>query len=264
MSRTLKMVLNVDSRKGVKSVQNVTKSVTKMDSKTKKAGKSMAKVFAGLTVAVVGVVAAIKAVSGAYEFLKESIKLSNEQIKAETKLAAVIKATGHAAGLTMTQMTDYAEELQKITTYGDEVTISAMSMLATFKNIKGDVFKRTTKAMLDMSIIMEQDLKTSAIQLGKALNDPIKGMSALTRVGVTFTEQQIEMVNKMVEAGDVIGAQELMLKELESQFGGAAEAMRNTMGGAIIGLQNAWGDLREVIGDVFTDIVDEMMLTPIP
>lgn len=252
MSRELRMDLVVESKKGVRNVKKVTGTIKEMDGAAKKAAAGLSKGFAALAVAAVGVVAAIKSVSAAYGFLKDSIKLTNEQVKAETKLAAVLKATGHAAGLSFTQMTDYAAALQKVTTFGDEATIGGMALLATFKNIRGGVFERTTKAMLDMSTVMDQDLKSSAIQLGKALNDPVKGLAALSRVGVTFTAEQEAMVESMIEANDIIGAQNIILNELESQFGGAAEAMRTNFEGALQGVKNSFGDLREAIGELFT------------
>jgi len=74
------------------------------------------------------------------------------------------------------------------------------------------------------------------------------GMTALARSGIQFTEAQKEMVKGMVEANDTIGAQTIILAELERQFGGSAEAARNTLGGALASLRNAFGDLFEIAG----------------
>lgn len=208
--------------------------------------------FGALSKAAIGIGAAVGGVYALAKGVQAVTEAANVQEKAERKLKAVIQATGGAANLTFKEMKNYAGALQQITTFGDEVTISAMSLLATFKNIQGEVFQRTTKAALDMSTVMDQDLKSSMIQLGKALNDPLTGLSALSRVGVTFTEDQKEMIETLMESGDVMAAQGVILQELESQFGGAAEAVRDTFGGAVDALSNSWGDLLEEIGFALT------------
>lgn len=185
-------------------------------------------------------------------FMAESIELAGVQENAETKLAAVIKATGGAAGFTADELAKYAGELQAVTTYGDEATIAALSVLATFKEIKGDNFKAAAAAAQDMSTVMGQDLNSSVIQLGKALNDPVKGLTALSRVGVSFTDEQKAMIKQMVAVGDVAGAQKVILAELQSEFGGAAAAMRTTFDGMKTAASNAFGDLQEEVGFAVT------------
>jgi phage-related minor tail protein len=145
-----------------------------------------------------------------------------------------------------------ASGMQKVTTVGDEVTLGGMAILATFKQIRGEGFERSTKAALDMSAVMGQDLKSSMVMIGKAVNDPITGMSMLTRVGVTFTEQQKDMAKQMQESGDMAGAQNIILKELESQFGDTAAALREDFGGATIAAGNALGDTKEEMGFLIT------------
>ena len=111
-----------------------------------------------------------------------------EAEEVEAKLVAVLKATKHAAGFTVDELKDIATQLEDITTYDDEAIMGLQTLLATFKEIKGDEFEDATKAALDMSTVLGQDLKSSALMLGKALNDPERGMSALREAGVPFTE----------------------------------------------------------------------------
>jgi hypothetical protein len=175
------------------------------------------------------------------------IKLYQVQAQAEAKLSAVIKATGYAAGITASEMKDHAAEMQKATGIGDEITISMQAVLATFREIKGDNFKRATEAILDMSVVMKKagqdsaEVEQGAIRVGKALNDPIRGISALSRVGVQFTTQQRDQIRAMQEAGDIAGAQRVILAELEAQFGGAARAQNENV--------KAWNLLKSTIGD---------------
>jgi len=177
------------------------------------------------------------------------------QVQAEKKLEAVLNATGHAAGFSAQQMADYAAELQKTTNFGDEVTISGMAVLASFKNIQGQVFKDTIRAAQDMSSVMGQDLQSSIVQLGKAINDPIKGLSALSRVGVTFTDEQKRLIASLQASGDLMGAQKVILAELQSEFGGAAAAMLNPFEQ----VANAFGDLQESLGAIAVDLLQSVL-----
>jgi hypothetical protein len=122
-------------------------------------------------------------------------------------------------------------------------------MLLTFTNIGKDVFPAATQTVLDMSQALGQDLSASSVQLGKALNDPIKGITALSRVGVTFTADQKAMIEKMVAAGDVMGAQKLILAELATEFGGSASAAAQTFSGRMQTIQERIGDVAERLGN---------------
>lgn len=140
------------------------------------------------------------------------------------QLGAVLKSTGGAAGVTEVGAKRLATELQNLSGITRAQILTGENMLLTFTNIGGQVFPRATKAALDLSVAMKQDMKSSAIQLGKALNNPIEGITALTRVGVTFTDSQKEMIETMVKAGDIAGAQGIILTEIEKEFGGSAAA----------------------------------------
>jgi hypothetical protein len=171
-----------------------------------------------------------------------------KQEQAIAQLEAAIESTGNASGRSSQQLQAYAAELQQIGVQGDEAVLGVQSLLLTFKQIEGDNFDRTTRAVLDLSVAMNQDLKSSAVQLGKALNDPVANLGALSRTGIQFAEDQKVLIKELASTGRVAEAQAIILKELESQFGGSAAAARNTLGGALQALQNNFGDLFEASG----------------
>jgi len=224
--------------KGIKSVDTQSRNASQS---SQSLAKSWLKVAAGAT----AVIAVGKQV---VDFQKENIRLAGIQEDAETQLAQTIKSTGAAAGLTATELKQMASGLQGVTKFGDEATIQGQSLLLTFTSIGKDVFPRATETMLDMSQALGQDMKSSAIQLGKALNDPINGVSALQRVGVSFTESQKEQITTLAESGRLMEAQNLILDELSKQFGGSAAAAAETYTGKVEQMGNAWGDLREQLG----------------
>lgn len=171
-----------------------------------------------------------------------------EQERVTAQLEATLRSTGRYTPELSQSLQDYAAQLQKVTTFGDEAIIGAQSLLLTFTQIGGEAFPRATQAILDTATAMGQDLRTATVQIGKALNDPIQGLTALSRSGIQFSDVQKEMIKDMVAVGDIAGAQSIILKELETQFGGSAKAARDTFGGAIQGLKNAFGDLLEAKG----------------
>ena len=176
------------------------------------------------------------------------VRSTAEAEKVTTQLRSAVRSTGGAAGWSAEQLGTYASQLQRVTSYGDEAIGSAEALLLTFTRIRGTVFKDATVAILDIATAMGTDLNSATIQVGKALNDPIQGLTALTRIGVAFTAQQKETIKEMVKLGDTAGAQRMILKELTNEFGGSAAAARGTLGGALKSLDNAFGDLFESTG----------------
>lgn len=143
---------------------------------------------------------------------------------------AVIASTGGKARVTAVQVRQYANDLENLTTVDDKVIQDGENMLLTFTGISSKVFPRATAAALNMAVAMAKgdvsqvDMRASAIQLGKALNDPVKGITALRKVGVAFTAEQIKQIKVLVKTGDTLGAQKIILKELETEFGKAGAA----------------------------------------
>lgn len=173
---------------------------------------------------------------------RKIIRETAEQEHTLAQLEARLQSTGHAAGRTMRDLTDLSNALQATTTYSNEAVEGVQALLLTFTRIQGEVFDRALTTTLDLATAMGTDARSAALQLGKALNDPAQQLTALTRSGVSFTDAQRDMVRAMVEAGDIAGAQNLILEEMQTQFGGAAEAARNTFGGALAFLANQFAD----------------------
>ena len=180
----------------------------------------------------------------------------SEAIEAEQNVAqleAVLRSTGGAAGITSDMALELADSLANLTTYEDDAVLAAENMLLTFTSISKEVFPDATKIILDMSTALGQDLKSSAIQVGKALQDPILGVTVLRRVGVNFSNAQVDIIKNMVESNDLMGAQKFILEELQREFEGSAEAAADTFGGALTQLKNKWLDFQETIGTGLTD-----------
>ena len=183
--------------------------------------------------------------------LKAMLTATVEAEAASAQLEARLRSTGGAAGMTKTQLLDLASSLQGKTIFDDEAIVNAQSMLLTFTRIGKDVFPKALESILNVSTAMGTDLNSAALQVGKALNDPVKGITALSRAGIQFTVDQKATIKSLVDTGKTAEAQTIILGELETQMGGAARAARNTLGGSLKALQNAFGDLLE--GDSGSD-----------
>ena len=181
-----------------------------------------------------------------------------EAAKVGAQTRAVIESTGGAAKVSAEEVEALAGSLSVKAGVDDEVVQSGANVLLTFKDIRNeagagnDVFNQATTAALDMSVALDKDLKSSSIAIGKALNDPIKGVTALGRVGVQFTEQQKEQIKTMVESGDKMGAQKMILRELNSEFAGSAEAQARPLDKAKVAVMN----LFEAIGGKLAPVVE--------
>lgn len=178
--------------------------------------------------------------------MKKFIDATADAQNVQAQLAAGLRSTGFASGQTVEALNAQAEALMRLSTFDDEAIGGAQSLLLTFTKISGDTFPKATQAVLNMATRMGGDLQGAAIQVGKALQDPIAGVTALGRAGVQFTDAQKAVIAEMVETNRLAEAQRVVLAELETQFGGSAEAARNTLGGAVQYLKNQFDNLFEL------------------
>jgi len=176
---------------------------------------------------------------GAYG-LEEALKASEEKLQQQEVVAAqtatALKSTGEAAGVTASQVHDLAEALSAKDHIDAEQIQSTENLLLRYTNIRNvvgegnDVFTRATQVALDFSAATGRSASTAAQMLGKALQDPITGLGALRRAGVIFTAEQKDQIKALEESGDMMGAQKLMLSQLEERYTGTAQAVGQTFG----------------------------------
>ena len=241
-------VVNMRARGFQQGVNQVVSGANRMSgsfiASAKKIALRASIITAGVAAVGVGALAAARKFANAAE----------QQIDATRKLEAVFKATGNAAGLTVQQVEKFAAARQSVTNFGDEVTLQGAAVLATFKNIREEAFFRTLTAAQDVSALLGGDLQSSVLQLGKALNDPVTGLTMLNRVGISFTKTQQETIKGLVEQGRLFEAQGMILAEVESQFGGTAEAVSRPWQR----FQNLLSDIAENIGMAVVPMFDAL------
>jgi len=185
-----------------------------------------------------------------------AVKAFDQQQKAIAQVEAGLKSTGASVGFTSKQLQKMASDLQSKTLFGDEEILKdATAQLLTFTNITGDQFAKSQEAALNLATRLDGDLKSASIMLGKALNDPVANLSAMSRAGIQFSEDQKEVIKSLAESGNMAQAQSIILEELEKQYGGSAEAAAKAGTGGLKQLANAFGDLQEEFGKVIMDFM---------
>jgi hypothetical protein len=230
----------------------ITKDIQNVDAQSKKTTASLATfepVFKSMmtagTIAFAGISLAVV----------QSVNDAREAIKVEAQLNAVLNSTKGVAGMTADAVLKLSTEMSKMTNYSDEEVTAASNLMLTFTKIGSNIFPTAIKAAADMSAALGQDLHSSVIQLGKALQDPILGVAALRRVGVSFTKDQQDFIKSLVDSGKQLEAQKYILREINTEFGGSAEAIASSF----TILKNQVGEVGESIGRALLPVIKQVV-----
>jgi hypothetical protein len=216
------------------------RELAQAETKTQKAGLVIKKSMLPAT-------AALGAFGG---FMIGAAKGAEDARIANEKLGNVLSSMGW--GATTDRVSAYAEQLEKTIAVDADVIKATQTKLATFSeltntvNTAGGAFDRATKAALDMAAAGFGTAEGNAVQLGKAMQDPIKGIAALGKSGVTFTKEEKEKIRTLVESNKMLEAQDMILDAIEKQVGGTAEASASSfdkMKFALAGVSDTFGEI---------------------
>lgn len=238
-------------------VKNISNGIRDVNSKLEGMNGTAGKVMGSLkkmALAGIGLVAA----NGVKDFFVDAIAAGRETNKVMAQTNAVVKSTGGVAGVSAKDVDGLADKLSKLTGIDDEAIASGENLLLTFTNIRNSannkMFDRATAGALDYSAATGVSVPAANKLLGKAMNDPIKGLSQLTRVGITFTKQQEDQIKTMVKHGDVQGAQGVIMDQWEKKFGGSAAAQATAWDKLKVQL----GNIQESIGQKLIPLLDKL------
>ena len=221
--RTLKLSILADTKNLVDGLKKGEQSTATFGEKIAAAGKKAALALAAAGAAAVAFAA--KAV-----LVGEQADTANKRIEQINKSMGLF---GDSTSQVTGRLIEYAEATARATGVDTNAIKATQAKLLTFKELAatanqvGGEFDRATKAAIDLAAAGFGSAEQNAVQLGKALNDPIKGLTSLSRSGVTFTETEKERIKTLVESNKVGEAQKLILEAIETQVGGTAEATAN-------------------------------------
>ncbi|PYB87185.1 phage tail tape measure protein [Pseudomonas fulva] len=210
------------------------KSAQRSSKEMVNAARQASAAWGELAGAAAGVVGAFSVASIFGRFVTETRNAEQEQ----AQLSAVLRSTGESAGYSRDQLNDMAAALESATTFSGGDVNQAQTALLAFTGIVGDQFPRALRSAADMAARTGTTVVAAAETIGRALDVPSQGLTALSKQGFRFTEDQKKMALAMESTGNVAGAQGIILQALEESYGGAAAAARDTFGGSLDALQN--------------------------
>jgi hypothetical protein len=255
----MSLVLNVEIlgefKKLTAATQGAQNSLGGMQKKMSSVAKGIGRVVGALGISL-GFAAIVRG-------FKDATRAAEEAKTADARIDAIAESMnefGNQAAKVTRRIKDYAEQQSLSVAVDDEVIKATQAKLLTFRNltrtadVMGGAFDRATMAAIDMAAAGFGSAESNATQLGKALNDPIKGITALNRAGIQFTEDQKALIESLVESGNVLEAQDMILKEIEAQVGGTARATAN----ASDKMRIAFGEVQESIGQVLLPLFEKI------
>ena len=237
LSEELKIVISGDPKKFNKAMDEALASTKRLEAGASAAAKVSGAAFAALTGTITALV---------YSFREQEVQ--------EQKTIGILKAQGEAASVTSEEVFKLAGALQEATIFGDDMILSAQNMLLGLTKLTKDGFEKASMATLDLATFMGTDATAAAQQLGKALAEPATGLTALSRAGIKFTDEQERMIKALDMGGQRAQAQAMILDILNSRIGGlATNAADGT--GKLIQMADVIGDIGEEIGRQFVPVL---------
>ena len=224
MAISTSLVLKFDGAAVQRGLASIKKSFAKV-------GDAIKKIGIGIGAFAVGAAAGLAAAAIKINAIGESAAAGDRRLQNITKQMGLF---GDKSDDVSKRLLEFADAQERLT--GVDTVVATQAKLMTFAELAktadqvGGAFDRATMAAIDMAAAGFGSAEGNAVQLGKALNDPIKGIKALTKSGITFTEKQQQMITAMVETGKMGQAQNMVLKAIETQVKGTAAATSTASG----------------------------------
>jgi hypothetical protein len=254
--RTLKLNLLADVSEFSRGLESSQKKLKRFGKSVDQSFKKTAILAAGLGAAAFKFVEAGEASATANARIlqiNESMGLFGDQAKGVTdRLVKLAEATALNTGVDQNAI--------KLT----QAKLLTFKELAATADQVGGAFDRATMAAIDMAAAGFGEAESNAVQLGKALNDPIKGITALTRSGITFTAEEKKLIETLVNSGKTLEAQDMILKAIETQVGGTAEATANASDKMRIGFKLVSEQIGTALLPLFEELVTFLQTSVIP
>jgi hypothetical protein len=254
--RTLKLNLLADVSEFSRGLESSQKKLKRFGKSVDQSFKKTAILAAGLGAAAFKFVEAGEASATANARIlqiNESMGLFGDQAKGVTdRLVKLAEATALNTGVDQNAI--------KLT----QAKLLTFKELAATADQVGGAFDRATMAAIDMAAAGFGEAESNAVQLGKALNDPIKGITALTRSGITFTAEEKKLIETLVNSGKTLEAQDMILKAIETQVGGTAEATANASDKMRIGFKLVSEQIGTALLPLFEELVSFLQTSVIP
>lgn len=232
----------VDSQGKLRNASGQFVAMSKTAGTARQSFKLLGTTFSTYLAPLVAFGAAVKGVT-------DSLAVFSDRQKDTQALANGIKGMTTDGNAALASLKKSADELGKATLFDEEDFTKGFKLLTSFKTIGVSSYEGVAKTAADMAQVLDQDVNSTLLQVAKALEAPDVGLTALQRSGTRFTDAQKKQVKAMVAANKTAEAQAFILKELDRQYGGAAEAAGVGFAGAMDTLGEETRDAMEALGE---------------
>jgi ElaB/YqjD/DUF883 family membrane-anchored ribosome-binding protein len=242
------------------SLTGLDRKMSTLSASGQRLGAGLSRAFA--TIAKIGIGVAAGGIAALAVNVRAGIGALNELQNVTVATDTVLKSTDGVAGQTAKGIRELAEEYESLNaTIDDKVIQNAENLLLTFTNVRSKAFEPALEAALNLNEAMgggEAGLQSNIIRVGKALQDPTKGIAALARAGVQFSKGQQERIKQLQEEGKLYEAQQIILGELSTQFGGRFAAAGKTAEGQMARLGDTVEDLQKNLAGPLIPAIDRV------
>lgn len=223
-----------------KSLKNIEDKAEKTGDKVdKEVGSGLGKkIGTGFKVGAAAAAAALATVAVAAVRLRDAaVEASSRQQDAVNQLNQALSSSGTFTRDASNALQEYASQVQRTTTLGDELVIEQLALARTFARSNEEA-QRLVDAAIELSAATGTELRSAVVNLGKSFSGLTGELGESVAEIRTLTAEQL----KSGAAIDLI----------KNKYDGFAAAQRNTYSGATKVLSNSYGDLLETIGDLVT------------
>ena len=243
--------LRVDARDAVNALQQTNRASQQLNqtlgTTSKRAGTATANIQR-FGISFRSVVGPMVALTGALTLANRSLKTFGKRQADLKVLSAQLDRIGAGGSRQLDELREAADRLGDATLFSQDDFIQSFNILSSFRAIAVESFTEVSEVAADIAQVMGSDVKSATVQLAKALEDPKRGLTALSRSGITFNEAQTETIKKLVDSGKLLDAQALILETIKGQYEGAGEAAGKGFAGALDLLSENAADAAEALG----------------
>ena len=243
--------LRVDARDAVNALNqtnNASKQLNQtLNTTSKRAGTATANIQR-FGISFRSVVGPMVALTGALTLANRSLNTFGQRQADLQVLAAQLERIGAGGSKQLDELREAADRLGDATLFSQDDFIQSFNILSSFRAIAVESFTEVSSVAADIAQVMGSDVKSATVQLAKALEDPKRGLTALSRSGITFNEAQTETIKKLVDSGKLLDAQALILETIKGQYEGAGDAAGKGFAGALDLLSENAADAAEALG----------------
>ncbi len=243
--------LRVDARDAVSALQQTNRASEKLNRELNTTNKRTATATANIQrfgISFRSVVGPMVALTGSLTLASRALNTFADREADLKVLSAQLTRIGAGGSKQIDELKAAADRLGDATLFSQDDFIQSFNILTSFRAIAVESFTDVSTVAADIAQVMGSDVKSATVQLAKALEDPKRGLTALSRSGITFNETQTETIKKLVDSGSLLDAQALILETIKGQYEGAATAAGTGFAGAQDLLAENTRDLTEALG----------------